>query len=303
MTTVDDILLDRFLAKELSTTEVVMLEGRLSRDNSLRRRLALRRELYEDRSEEASLRKVLKIVDRKYHTRLGWRRRWWVLLLSALIGGLVYWFSSDGAARPEATPAQPVMSSPEVVLPDSADLSAPTVPPVPQSNQPAVEEAPKRQPVRKKPEATPAKSTPAPPPTQVKPVDTTFTEVYAALDPALFTPNDMLESIVEAQFRSAHDTTILSVPKEDTLSRKHLLPVWVSTTVPPPYELVFYDNQPASFLETRPLEQVKLPALNTRGNRYTTTAKLPAPRKAGRHYVLLLDDEGEVLACRVVLFR
>lgn len=301
MTAGDDKLLDRFLAEDLSPNETAMLQERLATDGNLRRRLALRRQLYEDRTEEDALRRTLAKVDRTYHARAGWGKYWWLLLVLLTIAAAVVFSKARGEGNLTSEPSftQPVMRGPSQQPADSVvfDVPTPTLP----ANQPAPTNS--TSPPASRPIPTVPPESPPDPPAEDEPETTLDMEVFAALDPARFTPNDLLESIVEVQVRTTVDTTVLTLPEGDTLNRKGPLPVWVSTTVPPPYKLMLYDNDPESFLDTRPLEQVVLPALSTDGNRYKTTTKLLSPPAGGRYYVLLLYGEGEVLAGRVVLFR
>lgn len=315
MTEEDHDLIDLFLTGEMTSAERDAFELRIQKEVSLRQHVNLRRELMAYvGSEEPALVESIREADRKHYADSGNKKSGgflkWGFLITALLLFLAGWWLFPTAPEKEILPVPETATTPvdpPVIIVDTATtlpagedtLSSPasTTFPGPAAAPPA-QEVPRSE---------------TPPPTQKNPTLPTAEPqdsvpdrpIYAALNPADFAANPLLENLIGGTLRSTPDSTSLLVyPGTDTLQLAALdaATIKVFTTFSPPFEIVLFDSKESSFLEDNALLRTKWKELpGDDGTAFTLPIR--GITRPGRYYILLLDEGGELLKATKFLVR
>lgn len=296
-------MIDRYLGDDLTKGERTDFDRLLAKDKSLRRRVSLRKDLVAYLSgKEASMADFLERADRAHFESSNVKNEpasakraywWWLLLVLIGLAGLVWWFAGRSArGAPSLPPPEPQRQTTVPVLGDTLDQSVPDVVPPP---APSTSPAP----------ATARPKVDAPKTDAVPQQPTTDIPVFAQLDPADFTPYPLLEDMAGGQLRGGIDSTsLVLVPATDTIFLAALERAKLKgySTVEPPYEVLIFDNQERNFMEDRSVLHQRTEGA-IQGDGYAFDVDLSTLTRNGRFYVLVLDEEGELLTGKVIFAR
>jgi hypothetical protein len=312
MTEEENQMIDRYLSGSLPEGERVDFEQLLADNVALRDRVSLRRNLTTYFSnDEAKIADLLGRADQKHFepsnvknkpvstTSTNW---WWLLLILLALTCLGWWLTSRSAENaPLLPPPEPRSEATSSVLDDTLTPSKPdaVLAPAPQTKPAPAAAPPKVNTPQTEPAKLPEIDLIPPQPT------TTDTAVFAELDLADFKAYPMLENMVDGQLRGGVDSaSLVFVPAVDTISLATLqgLKLQGYATVEPPYDILVFDNREQNFIEDQPVLRQRTEGLSE-GEGYLFEVNLSTLTRTGRFYVLVLDEEGELIMGKVVFVR
>lgn len=202
-----------------------------------------------------------------------------------LTGSIIWWLSGKKAPTTEQAP------------PVSSTLSAPTA----SDLQDTIDVVPPADAVLP-PETTPSKVFPeplAPKTSASQPANEQPSEeqIFAQLDLANFADNPMLDGLIGGELRSGlYSMSISFSSTGETLLLSEILTTIIIgfSTVAPPLEVLVFDNKELSFIDDEAVIW-KEPSGEEKGDGYAFLLNLSEVIVPGRHYILVLDKDGELL--------
>lgn len=278
----DQQIIDHYLLDELDVSARAAFEQRLTREPELADTVRFHQALQTHFAQNNTpLTETLQQLGKEFFPSpptprsapAGPDRRWWALLLLLPLAALLYWWTGTPTppAVPETAPTERQQNTPPT--PDEAA-------PLPPSTRPVDED---------RPALLPEVRTPQPTPTPRRPI--------AALDPATFAPNPVLEGLLNEDLRAG--STDITTPANGTklTVNNTLLQFGGTTPTAPPYTLSLYTNRPFDFDNDYPVLRRSLDGTTVDGKyRFDFRAQLQlAP---GRYYLVLQDKEAELLGGR-----
>ncbi|MGK0366459.1 MAG: hypothetical protein ACI85O_003532 [Saprospiraceae bacterium] len=276
--------IDRRLLNQMSKAEQDAFDGELTDNSDLADSFEINQDMADFfANENPDLEGKLDVLGDKYFSDNSFKKKkrswFWLIPILLMTGGGIFYFLFD-------------TSETISTILDKTKTESPTTPPLIDTKIEGLDT--EKIPAQEKEEVNDKQKKEEKPDFNV-PTSESKSQPIAALNPADFEVNPILEGLMRENVRDVNVTTLNSPLNEAILqSSSELFSVIGSTNIKPPYQLTIYSNRIFDFDNDYPILRREISGSRNIDN-FSFNTKVKAKFKPGLYYLLLQNEQSELM--------